>query len=257
MSERKSINKYYPPDYNPLAAENAVQKAAKKLKSKNRDSITIRLMTPFSMRCLKCSEYIAKSRKFNGKKELAKERYLDTIKIYRFSIKCPRCNNVICFRTDPKSADYVMELGGKRNYEPATAATGADKIESVKETLERLVDAQKRAEIGNDADDKMEVLEKRLMKLEREREADEELELVKRLNDVRRANESKLAHQEDEVPTDDADADLDQLAEAAFAKRRSAPQPHTTAPSHQRVAKIAGLTKKKKKNPLGVTIKKR
>jgi hypothetical protein len=37
----------------------------------------VRLMSPFSMRCLTCSEYIPKGKKFNARKEKSKgEHYL-------------------------------------------------------------------------------------------------------------------------------------------------------------------------------------
>lgn len=253
MSERKSINKYYPPDYNPIEAENALYKSSKSLKTKNKESITIRLMTPFSMRCLKCSEYIAKSRKFNGKKEVLKERYLDTIKIYRFAIKCPRCNNMISFRTDPQSSDYVMELGGKRNYQPTR--TAETKVENVSETLERLVGEQKRLEIGNDAEDKMEVLEQRLSKLEKEQEDDQELESMKRMEGVRRIKELKLLQKPQNPDRDDKE--LDEIVASAFAQRHKcdsrAPKENTMRIPH----KPTKIFKAKKKNPLGVTLKKR
>lgn len=253
MSERKAINKYYPPDYNPLEAENALKKVSKKLKTKNKDSITIRLMTPFSIRCLKCSEYISKSRKFNGKKELLPEKYLDTVKIYRLSIKCPRCNNMISFRTDPKTADYVMECGGARNY---TKSVDSKSIEDVDETLERLLKEQKESENaktkgGNNGEDKMELLEQRLAKLQKEQEDDEELEKIRRLKMHRMEQEKKLRSNFDDEREEDEY--LDQLAEEAFKDRKSNVPPSSTPTP--KVLKI--MKKTKKRNPLGVAIRRK
>lgn len=116
MFERKVINKYYLSDYNLLEVEKLFRKMVKKLKIMNKSYVSIRLMILFSMRCLECNEYIFKSRKFNGKKELLKEKYLDFIKIYRLIILCLCCVNFIVFRIDFGNLDYVMEVGGVRNY---------------------------------------------------------------------------------------------------------------------------------------------
>lgn len=262
MSERKAINKYYPPDYNPLEAENALRKVSKKLKTKNKDSVTIRLMTPFSIRCLKCSEYISKSRKFNGKKELLPEKYLDTVKIYRLSIKCPRCNNMISFRTDPKTADYVMECGGARNYTKniETTETLGQKdyksIEDVDETLERLVKEQKELESakinGNTGEDKMELLEQRLAKLQKEQENDEELERIRKRK-MHTMEQEKKIYSNSKSDDNSEDEHLDRLAEQAFEDREA----QNTVPLLKIPTKYKVIKKTKKRNPLGVSIRKK
>lgn len=265
MSERKAINKYYPPDFNPLEAENALRKTSKKLKTKQRDAITIRLMTPFSIRCSKCSEYIAKSRKFNGKKEALPEKYLDTVKIYRLSIKCPRCNNMISFRTDPKTADYVMECGGVRNYTKKSSENV--NVESVDETLERLVKERKRLEtekISGKGDDKMKVLEERLAKIQSEQEDDEELEIMKQMasNKMKREQELRMTkevtfEEREQDQKQDLDHDLDKLAEEAFNKRSQVTTRQPKINKRPSLATKMVLKKGPKKNPLGVIIKKR
>lgn len=108
MSERKAINKYYPPDYDP-------SKVPKAKKSSNPNINRIRLMLPFSMKCVLCNEYIAARRKFNARKEVTAEKYLD-VKIIRFHIKCPRCNSPLVFRTDPKSSGFEPVSGVVRNF---------------------------------------------------------------------------------------------------------------------------------------------
>ncbi|CAK7902541.1 splicing factor Yju2p [[Candida] anglica] len=132
MSERKGINKYYPPDYDP-------SKVPKRQKVGNQD-LKIRMMAPYSMRCLKCNEYIAERRKFNAKKEITKETYMN-VKIIRFHITCPRCNNSITFKTSPQTAGYVPESGAVRNYEPMKKVADIvpkDRAETEDEILERL-----------------------------------------------------------------------------------------------------------------------
>lgn len=110
MSERKVLSKYYPPDFDPA-------KLTRKKGGKGNRQQTVRLMTPFSMRCNTCGEYIYRGKKFNARKEDAQESYL-SVKIFRFYIRCTRCSAEITFKTDPKNTDYVAERGASRNFEP-------------------------------------------------------------------------------------------------------------------------------------------
>ncbi|KAL5288785.1 CCDC94 family protein [Megaselia abdita] len=108
MSERKVLNKYYPPDFDP-------SKIPRMKLAKNRQ-YTVRLMAPFNMRCKTCGEYIYKGKKFNARKEdVENETYLG-IRIYRFYIKCTRCLQEISFKTDPRNTDYEIEAGATRNF---------------------------------------------------------------------------------------------------------------------------------------------
>ena len=243
MSERKSINKYYPPDYNPIEAEKQSRKLSRKLKNgSQRDIVTIRLMTPFSMRCNSCDTFIPKNRKFNGRKELLKERYLNNVKIYRLVIRCPLCSNVISFRTDPRSSDYVMENGAIRNFIKPNDIVGEDKEETVDETLERLtkekeyeekeqerlknrditeIDGVRRNK--NSGEDKMVVLEERLAKIQKEQENAEEIESLRRENYKRMNNAGRIldmvtTHKE-EKGSDDDDTVVDKMVEEAFNQR--------------------------------------
>ncbi|KAK3820311.1 MAG: CWC16 protein [Benniella sp.] len=109
MSERKVLNKYFPPDFDPALIPR--RKQPKDLQHK------VRLMTPFSMRCNTCGEYIYKGKKFNARKETTNETY-HSIKIYRLYIRCNRCAAEITFKTDPANSDYVAEKGAQRNFEP-------------------------------------------------------------------------------------------------------------------------------------------
>ena len=52
MSERKVLNKYYPPDFDP-------SKIPKSKEPRNK-TFCIRLMAPCNMRCTTCGEYIYK-----------------------------------------------------------------------------------------------------------------------------------------------------------------------------------------------------
>ncbi|XP_057651513.1 splicing factor YJU2 [Diorhabda carinulata] len=108
MSERKVLNKYYPPDFDP-------SKIPRMKLPKNRQ-YTVRLMAPFNMRCATCGEYIYKGKKFNARKEDVENQDYLGIRIYRFYIKCTRCLQEISFKTDPKNTDYEIEAGATRNF---------------------------------------------------------------------------------------------------------------------------------------------
>ncbi|KAF9977196.1 hypothetical protein BGZ73_006669 [Actinomortierella ambigua] len=178
MAERKVLNKYFPPDFDP--AKIPRRKINKDAQQK------VRLMTPFSMRCLSCGEYIYKGKKFNARKETTNELYLST-KIFRFYIRCNRCAAEITFKTDPKNADYVAEHGAVRNFEPWKEEDG-----------EGGGDGE-----GDDDDDEnnpMKALENRTLDSKRE------MEIMDALDEIRSRN---AAHERV-----DADSVLDKMVSA-------------------------------------------
>ncbi|KAI3323175.1 DUF572-domain-containing protein [Xylariaceae sp. AK1471] len=143
MSERKVLTKYYPPDFDPSAIQRV-----RKPKATGPKVQTVRLMAPFSMKCLRCGEYIYRGRKFNARKETPlDEKYLG-IQIFRFYIKCTRCSAEICFKTDPKNNDYACEKGAKRNTEPwrmgreETDEERLDRLEKEEEERDAMVELE-------------------------------------------------------------------------------------------------------------------
>ncbi|KAI0978627.1 hypothetical protein GJ496_003502 [Pomphorhynchus laevis] len=161
MSERKVLNKYYPPDFDP-------SKLPRVKRSKNRQ-FTIRLMAPCNMRCKTCGEYIYKGKKFNARKEdVMGSTYLG-IQIYRFYIKCTKCLAEITFKTDPANSDYELEHGAIRMFESVRLAEKKQKEEE---------DAQKESETGNP----MKMLENRTRDSRREIATLEQLENLQNKN---------------------------------------------------------------------------
>ncbi|XP_037297373.1 splicing factor YJU2-like, partial [Manduca sexta] len=161
MSERKVLNKYYPPDFDP-------SKIPRMKLAKNRQ-YTVRLMAPFNMRCATCGEYIYKGKKFNARKEdVENEDYLG-IRIYRFYIKCTRCLQEISFKTDPKNTDYEDRGGATRNFMALKLA---------EEQAKREEEEQKEEEANNP----MKLLEYRTEQSKQEIELLESLEELKELN---------------------------------------------------------------------------
>ncbi|XP_028995408.1 splicing factor YJU2 [Betta splendens] len=161
MSERKVLNKYYPPDFDPAKIP--------KLKLPKDRQYVVRLMAPFNMRCKTCGEYIYKGKKFNARKETVQNELYMGLPIFRFYIKCTRCLAEITFKTDPENTDYAMEHGATRNFQ-------AEKL--MEEEEKRVQQEREDEELNNP----MKVLENRTKDSKLEMEVLENLQELKELN---------------------------------------------------------------------------
>ncbi|PTB62814.1 DUF572-domain-containing protein [Trichoderma citrinoviride] len=174
MSERKVLQKYYPPDFDPndISRRRGPKPTGPRIQ-------TVRLMAPFSMKCLSCGEYIYKGRKFNSRKEIRPdEKYLG-IQILFFHIKCTRCSAEITFRTDPRNTDYAMVKGAMRSFEPWRNK------ELAEETLEERLDRLEREEAeaaGEEEKNAMEDLEAKNADARREMAAADALDEIRQRN---------------------------------------------------------------------------
>nr|XP_039253590.1 splicing factor YJU2-like [Styela clava] len=160
MSERKVLNKYYPPDYDPSLIP--------KLKLAKDRQYVIRVMAPFHMRCKTCGNYIYKGTKFNSRKETVQDDDYLGLRIFRFYIKCTKCVAEITFKTDPENTDYVIEHGATRNFE----------AEKLLQKQEKEIEKQREEDEGNP----MKLLEMRTRDSKREMERMENLEELRDLN---------------------------------------------------------------------------
>jgi len=161
MSERKVINKYYPPDFDP-------SKIPRARKPKN-NQVTVRMMMPMSVRCNTCGEYIYKGKKFNSKKEtVVGEEYL-TVKIFRFYMRCPNCATEFTIKTDPENSDYVAEMNCSRNFEPWREK-------------EKVIEEAKKQREKEEEGDAMKALENRTL------DSKVEMDIIEALDEIRSLN---------------------------------------------------------------------
>ncbi|EUD67414.1 hypothetical protein C922_02120 [Plasmodium inui San Antonio 1] len=126
MAERKVLNKYIPPDFDPdklTESKKLMRKIEKKKNKSNKYNkkkkhfLNIRMMYPFTLKCNKCKSFTYVGTKFNSRVEkLRDESYLN-IPIWQFYGKCFECKNEIIFKTDPKNGDYILIAGGIRTYD--------------------------------------------------------------------------------------------------------------------------------------------
>ncbi|KAI9667089.1 MAG: hypothetical protein M1831_001266 [Alyxoria varia] len=208
MSERKVLQKYYPPEFDPssIARTRKPKDAAPKLQ-------TVRLMAPFSLQCTTCGEFIYRGRKFNARKQATDESYYN-ITILRFYIRCTRCSAELTFKTDPKNNDYTAEKGMKRNFEPWRESKLAE------ETEEERLDRLEREEAEQDA---MTELENKTL------DAKTEMAIADKLDEIRTRNarmeradkaaaEAAVAKKKDEIDEEKEreEREIEEAAKAAF-----------------------------------------
>ncbi|ABO98418.1 predicted protein, partial [Ostreococcus lucimarinus CCE9901] len=122
MGERKVLNKYIPPDFDPAKIPRG--------RAPKGGQIKVRIMLPMTICCNTCGEFICKGTKFNARKEDVKgEDYLG-IQIFRFYFRCTRCSAELAMKTDPKNGDYVVEAGASRNFEAWKDTTEEDEAKA-------------------------------------------------------------------------------------------------------------------------------
>ncbi|KAM3707796.1 hypothetical protein ACJW30_02G051500 [Castanea mollissima] len=235
MGERKVLNKYIPPDFDP-------SKLARVQKPKN-DQIKVRMMLPMSIRCKTCGNYIYKGTKFNSRKEnVMGETYLG-IQIFRFYFKCTTCSSEITMKTDPQNSDYVVESGATRNFEPW------------REEDHDLVETEKRKREAEEMGDAMKGLENKALDSKREMEIDAGLCEMKSMKSRREsvsfdAMLGALKSREEEKKKKMEDEEDEALIKSIFCKLKNedcVKRIHDDDVKWQHVS----LNKKEKENPGG------
>lgn len=120
MGERKGVNKYYPPDFDPAKHgslngyqnSHPLRERARKL---SQGILIIRFEMPYNIWCDGCGNHIGMGVRYNAEKKKVGNYY--TTPIYRFRMKCHLCVNYIEMQTDPATCDYVIVSGARRKEE--------------------------------------------------------------------------------------------------------------------------------------------
>ena len=164
MGERKVLNKYFPPDFDP-------SKIPRTKKADINPNFVVRMMLPMTVRCNTCGEYMYKGKKFNSRKENVDGpdgEYLG-IQIFRFYFKCSACSAEFTIKTDPQNMDYAVEHGARRNFEAYREE-------------EQQREAIKKAREDSEKDDKMAALENKT------KDSKMEMEILDGLDEIRTLN---------------------------------------------------------------------
>ncbi|KAJ2665790.1 Pre-mRNA-splicing factor cwf16 [Coemansia sp. RSA 1199] len=197
MSERKVLNKYYPPDFDPAKIP--------RLRLGKSRQIKVRLVSPFAMRCATCGQWIGKGTKFNARKELVESESFHSIPIHRFYIRCQRCAAEITFKTDPENNNYVAEHGAQRNFEPwreQHAINEQIKEEREEEESNPMLKLESRTEQSRREMEVMDALDEvRVLNARGERMGDEVVKAVRA-----RAEREKRTREEEEEEEDEEEA---------------------------------------------------
>ncbi|XP_076977753.1 putative splicing factor YJU2B [Tamandua tetradactyla] len=152
MGERKGVNKYYPPDFNPekhgslnrYHNSHPLRERARKL---SQGILIIRFEMPYNIWCDGCKNHIGMGVRYNAEKKKVGNYY--TTPIYRFRMKCHLCVNYIEMQTDPASCDYVIVSGAQRKEERWDLADNEQVLTTEHEKKQKLEsDAMFRLEHG-------------------------------------------------------------------------------------------------------------
>lgn len=116
MGERKGVNKYYPPDYDPrkgglnkFLGTHALRERANKI---HLGILIIRFEMPYNIWCEGCKNHIGMGVRYNAEKKKVGMYY--TTPVYQFRMKCHLCDNYIEIKTDPANLDYEIISGARR-----------------------------------------------------------------------------------------------------------------------------------------------
>ncbi|KAF0986069.1 hypothetical protein HZS_5100, partial [Henneguya salminicola] len=124
MSERKAVNKYYPPEWRPEMGSINKFRKSHPLRERAKDAkdgvFTIRFEMPYNIWCNGCNNHIGMGVRYNAQKVSIGNYF--TTRMFKFRMKCYLCNNHFEIRTDPQNNDYVILSGARRKEERWDAA---------------------------------------------------------------------------------------------------------------------------------------
>ncbi|KAI1287246.1 Coiled-coil domain-containing protein [Halotydeus destructor] len=117
MAERKQVNKYYPPDWDPkkhgsVNKYHGVHPLRERARKIDQGILVIRFEMPYNIWCLGCNNHIGTGVRYNAEKSKTGNYY--STSIYKFRMKCHLCDNYIEMETDPQNLDYKILSGASR-----------------------------------------------------------------------------------------------------------------------------------------------
>lgn len=149
MADRKAVNKYYPPDWDPskgsINRHNKSHPLRARARKVDEGILVVRFELPFNLWCLKCDNHVGMGVRYNAEKSRNGSYY--TTPIYKFRMKCHLCDNHFEIQTDPSKFDYTILSGARRQVMSAESSddTGQLLIDT-DESKRRMTDAMFRLE---------------------------------------------------------------------------------------------------------------
>ncbi|KAK6989988.1 coiled-coil domain-containing protein 130 [Biomphalaria glabrata] len=152
MAERKAVNKYYPPDWDPRkgsankrVGQHPLRDRAKKL---SQGILVIRFELPYNIWCGGCGSHVGMGVRYNAEKTKVGNYY--STPIYKFRMKCHLCDNYFEIQTDPKNHDYVILCGARRKEQRWDPVANEQVVPEDKNTQKKLAtDAMFKLEHGS------------------------------------------------------------------------------------------------------------
>lgn len=154
MADRKAVNKYYPPDWDPtkgsINKHNKSHPLRHRAKKIDQGILTIRFELPYNIWCLKCDNHVAMGVRYNAEKSKVGNYY--STPIYKFRMKCHLCDNYFEIQTDPAKFDYVILSGCRKQIRESTQPEGeldlnnSSTYQEEDETKRKVTDAMFRLE---------------------------------------------------------------------------------------------------------------
>lgn len=147
MADRRAVNKYYPPDWDPSKGSINTYKKAHPLRDRARlidkGILVVRFEMPFSVWCSECDNLIGAGVRFNAEKSKVGSYY--TTPVYQFIMKCHLCGNRLELHTDPAKFDYIVKKGARRQArmcdKPDEAGSLILNVDSAEEAKRRVTDS--------------------------------------------------------------------------------------------------------------------
>ncbi|KAH9523454.1 hypothetical protein Btru_040050 [Bulinus truncatus] len=152
MAERKAVNKYYPPDWDPRkgsankrVGQHPLRDRAKKL---SQGILVIRFELPYNIWCGGCGSHVGMGVRYNAEKSKVGHYY--STPIFKFRMKCHLCDNYFEIQTDPKNHDYVILCGARRKEQRWDPVANEQVVPEDKATQKKLAtDAMFKLEHGS------------------------------------------------------------------------------------------------------------